>query len=122
MGTGGLFEDLPQVDGIGGKATGAPRLREPARGQIELRPVDLDALLAAEHPARAIWDCVPHLDLRELEDVVRGREHGPGQAPPSPRLLLALWLFATSRGIGSARAFGSTVQEPRRRSAGCGVA
>jgi transposase len=104
MGAGGLFGDLPQMDGIGSKVTGAPRLREPVRDQIELRPVDLDALLPAEHPARAMWDYVQQLDLRALEERVRAREHTPGQAPPSPRLLMALWLFATSQGIGSARA------------------
>ena len=104
MASAGLFGDLPQVDVIGCKTTGAPRLREPVRDQIELRPVDLEALLAPEHPARAIWDYVQQLDLRELEERSKAREHTPGQAPPSPRLLLALWLFATSQGIGSARA------------------
>jgi len=28
---------------------------------------------------------------------------GPGQAPADPRILLALWLYATLRGVGSAR-------------------
>jgi transposase len=104
MASAGLFGDLPQVDVIGCKTVGAPRLREPMRDQIELRAVDLEAVLAPEHPARVIWDYVQQLDLRELEESVRAREHTPGQAPPSPRLLLALWLFATSQGIGSARA------------------
>src|SRR5690606_16042184 len=44
------------------------------------------------------------LDLGELERAIRARTHTPGQAPVSPRLLLALWLYATSEGIGSARA------------------
>jgi len=83
---------------------GRPRLREPVRDQIELRAVDLDSLIAADHPARVIWDYVRGLDLRPLEQAVRAREHTPGQAPVSPRLLLALWLYATSEGIGSARA------------------
>src|SRR5947199_3352302 len=83
---------------------GRPRLREPVRDQIELRAVDLDSLIAADHPARVIWDCVRGLDLRSLEQAVWAREHTPGQAPASPRLLLALWLYATSEGIGSARA------------------
>jgi transposase len=42
--------------------------------------------------------------VSELEDTVRARTHTPGQAPASPRLLLALWLYATSEGVGSARA------------------
>ena len=83
---------------------GKPRLREPVRNQIELRAVDLEGLLAADHPARVIWDYVQQLDLQALEEAVRAREHTPGQAPASPRLLLALWLFATSEKIGSARA------------------
>jgi transposase len=104
MTSAGLFGDLPTTDVVEMKVLGAPRLREPVRDQIELRPVDLDGLLAAEHPARVIWDYVQSLDLRELEEAVRAREHTPGQAPVSPRLLLALWLYATSQGIGSARA------------------
>jgi transposase len=100
----GLFGDLPATEPIASRAMGAPRLREPVRDQIELRPVDLDGLLAPEHPARVIWEYVQRLDLRELEEAVKAREHTPGQAPASPRLLLALWLFAVSQGVGSARA------------------
>jgi transposase len=99
-----LFGDLPQVDRVEPEWAGGPRLREPVRDQVELRAVDLEALLPAEHPARVIWAYVQKLDLRALEEVVRARAHGPGQAPASPRLLLALWLYATSQGIGSARA------------------
>lgn len=104
MSSAGLFGDLPETDVVASPAMGAPRLREPVRDQIELRAVDLEALLAPEHPARVIWDYVRGLDLRELEDAVGAREHTPGQAPVSPRLLLSLWLFATSQGVGSARA------------------
>lgn len=104
MSDAGLFGDLPETDVVVSSATGAPRMREPVRDQIELRPVDLDALLAPEHPARVIWDYVRQLDLRALEEAIRAREHTPGQAPASPRLLLSLWLFATSQGVGSARA------------------
>ena len=84
--------------------SGKPRMREPERRQVELRPVDLDSLLAADHPARVIWRYVERLDLKVLEDAIGAREHTPGQAPASPRLLLALWLYATSQGVGSARA------------------
>jgi transposase len=100
----GLFEDLPESQRTVAKEPGAPRLREPVRDQVELRAVDLDALVGPTHAARVIWDYVQKLDLRELEARVKAREHTPGQAPASPRLLLALWLFATSEGIGSARA------------------
>jgi transposase len=99
-----LFEDLPVQTISRTSDPGHPRLREPVRDQVELRAVELDQLIGAEHPARVIWDYVRGLDLEALEQSVRAREHTPGQAPVSPRLLLALWLYATSEGIGSARA------------------
>jgi transposase len=99
-----LFDDLPEAEPAAREWSGQPRLREPVRDQVELRAVDLEALLPADHPARVIWAYVQRLDLSVLEDSVRARAHGPGQAPVSPRLQLALWLFATSQGVGSARA------------------
>jgi transposase len=99
-----LFDDLPEAEPAAREWPGQPRLREPVRDQVELRTVDLEALLAAEHPARVIWAYVEKLDLSALEETIRARTHGPGQAPVSPRLQLALWLFATSQGVGSGRA------------------
>jgi len=100
-----LFEGLaPMVAPAAAPAGGKPRLREPERRQMAWRSVDLDSLLSADHPARVIWRYVEQLDLSVLEGAIGAREHTPGQAPASPRLLLALWLYATSQGVGSARA------------------
>lgn len=100
-----LFDGLPEQSAVKAEpGSGKPRMREPERRQVELRPVDLDSLLAGDHPARVIWRYVEQLDLKVLEDAIGAREHRPGQAPASPRLLLALWLYATSQGVGSARA------------------
>lgn len=100
-----LFDGLPEQSVTkASPGSGKPRMREPERRQVELRPVDLDSLLAADHAARVIWHYVERLDLKVLEDAIGAREHTPGQAPASPRLLLALWLYATSQGVGSARA------------------
>src|ERR1700704_3403800 len=105
MGDDELFDDLPvQLLSERTFDPGRPRLREPVRGQIELRVVDLDRLISADHPARGIWDYIQGLDVSSLEQAVQAREHTPGQAPATPRLLLALWLYATSEGVGSARA------------------
>ncbi len=82
----------------------APRLREPQRDQIELRAVDIDSLIGDGHPVRVIWAYVEGLDLSELEDRIKARGDRPGHPAISPRLLLALWLYATSDGVGSARA------------------
>src|SRR5436853_2452427 len=99
-----LFPYLPMQMNARAVAAGDARLREPVRDQVELRALDLDSVIGPAHPARTIWDYVQRLDLRSLEEAVRARQHTPGQAPVSPRLLLALWLHATSEGIGSARA------------------
>jgi transposase len=101
-----LFGDLPEQAKAHTEASGvgAPRLREPVRDQMALRAVDIDSLIGREHRARAIWDYVEGLDLSEIEDRIKAREHRPGHPPAAPRLLMALWLYATSDGIGSARA------------------
>jgi transposase len=105
MGDDGLFDDLPEFSGAGRKDIGgAPRLREPVRDQIELRAVDLDGVLGVDHPARVLWAYVESLDLSVLEDAIVAREGLPGHPPIAPRLMLALWLYATSEGVGSARA------------------
>jgi len=82
----------------------APRLREPQRDQIELRATDIDSLIGEDHLARQIWAYVLGLDLSELENRIKARGDRPGHPATSPRLLLALWLYATSQGVGSARA------------------
>lgn len=101
-----LFKELPaqgrpQADAAAG---GAPRLREPERDQIELRAVDIESLVGEDHPVRVIWAYVAGLDLSALEDRIKAREHTRGHPAISPRLLLALWLYASSAGVGSARA------------------
>jgi transposase len=82
----------------------APRLREPQRDQIALRAVDIESLIGEDHPVRLIWSYVEELDLSELENRIKARGEQPGHPATSPWLLLALWLYATSEGVGSARA------------------
>jgi len=103
MGQEGLFGDLPEAPAAA-RSGGKARMRTPARDQMELQAVDLESLVDADHPVRVIWNYVSQLDLRALEEKIEAREHTPGQAPASPHLLLALWLYATADGVGSARA------------------
>jgi transposase len=65
--------------------------------------VDLEALLSKDHRARVVWDFVTGLDVAPLYAKVKAREEGPGRPAIDPPLLLALWLYATLEGIGSAR-------------------
>lgn len=83
---------------------GAPRLVVPNRAQMELRAVDLESLLPADHAARAVWEFVESLDLSPLYAEVQSVEGSAGRPAIDPRIYMALWLYATIEGVGSARA------------------
>src|SRR6266851_5528276 len=63
----------------------------------------LDDLISEDHPVRSVWAFVEGLDLSALHDVIKAREGQPGHPPAAPELMLALWLWATVDGVGSAR-------------------
>jgi transposase len=46
-----------------------------------------------------------------LYDRIRAVDGGPGRAPIDPKILMALWLFATIEGIGSARQLNDLCRE-----------
>lgn len=83
---------------------GEPRVQRPNRTQIELRPVDLEGLLPADHRARVVWDFVEGLDLTPLYHGIKAVEGHAGRPAIDPAILMALWLYATLEGVGSARA------------------
>jgi transposase len=65
--------------------------------------VDLEELLPSDHRVRIVMSFVDSLDLSGLYDAIKSREGEPGRPPPDPAVLLALWLYATIEGVGSAR-------------------
>ena len=79
------------------------RLREPNRKQLILQTVDYEALIDAEHPARAIWRVLEGLELSRFCASIKARENSPGRDASDPRMLLALWLYGLSEGVNSAR-------------------
>ena len=62
-----------------------------------------DDLIAVDHQARLFARVVERLDLSRLTTDVKSVEHGGGRPVLCRGMLLTLWLYATSRGIGSAR-------------------
>ena len=82
--------------------TAQPRLSVPDRQQL-LSAITIDDLLEADHPARAVWSYVQGLDLALLYDPIRARGSVAGRPAIDPRLLVALWLYATLSGFTSAR-------------------
>lgn len=82
---------------------GESRMLKPNRGQVEWRAVAPDGMVAPDHPVRAIIDFVEKLDLTGLRDAIQAKEEQPGRPAIDPGLLFALWVYATSRGVASAR-------------------
>ena len=82
---------------------GTPRLRIPHRNQVEMHWATLDELLEPEHPARLVWNCVAGLDLGRWLKRIKAVEGVVGRNATDPRLLVALWVYATVDGVGSAR-------------------
>ncbi len=106
----GLFENLPQ-QGPTERPMAAPRLRKAERRQVSLRPVSLEELLPPDHRARFVWAFAERLDLSALYGAIKAVEGRPGHPPADPRVLLALWLYATVEGVGSAREVDRLCQE-----------
>jgi transposase len=82
---------------------GTPRLRVPQRDQVEYSWSSLDERLDPDSPARAVWALVGRLDLDAWLADIKAVEGHVGRDATDPRLLVALWVFATLKGIGSAR-------------------
>jgi transposase len=80
------------------------RLRTAERRQVALRAVCLEELVPADHRVRLVWQFVEGLDLSAMYEAIKAVEGQPGHPPADPRILLALWLYATVEGVGSARA------------------
>src|SRR5262252_10933083 len=81
----------------------SPRVRAIDRNQLLLRPIDVEQLIAQDHPARALWEFTERLDLTRFYEGIRAVEGHAGQPSWDPKLLIAVWLYGYSRGVGSAR-------------------
>jgi transposase len=116
-----LFEELPMPSGAqmqderareaARRGHDEPRLLEPNRLQIEMRASDLESLLVADHRARLVWGYVERQDLGRLLDAIKARGSKAGRAAIDPRILFALWLYATLEGVGSGREVARLSQE-----------
>jgi transposase len=101
-----LFQSLPENSRARSEvATLADALRvlTAQRNQIALRPVDLEATVGPDHPVRNIWAFVERLDLSALYAQIGSVEGAAGRPAIDPKILMALWLYATLDGVGSAR-------------------
>jgi transposase len=79
------------------------RVTVPVRNQGEMQFVMPEDALPPEHPARVLWSVLSRLDLSAFLADAGAFEGGSGRPTTSPRMLLTLWTYAISRGVGSAR-------------------
>lgn len=98
--------DLPDAKAISQPVPTLPeqaRLRRPVRNQIEMVLRDLDSMVSEGHPVRAIWEYLQGLNLSAFYSSIRSVLDTPGRPASDPQVLLALWVYATVDGVGSAR-------------------
>jgi transposase len=74
-----------------------PLIRPINRQQLSWRAVDVD------HRARAIWTLVGRLNLKRFYETIESSSEEGGRPAIDPQLLISLWVYAYSEGIGSAR-------------------
>jgi transposase len=68
-----------------------------------MRPCSLEETIPPEHDVRTVWKIVASWDLTRFLDTIRARGDDPGRAATDPRILIALWLYAATQGVASAR-------------------
>ncbi|HEY6266335.1 MAG TPA: transposase [Candidatus Acidoferrum sp.] len=67
------------------------------------RAVDVEKLIGEDHPARAIGALVGRLNLTPFYQAIESSAEEGGRPAFDPQLLISLWVYAYSQGIGSAR-------------------
>jgi transposase len=87
------------------------RVIGPDRAQLRWDMVDLDSQLPEDHRARTVWAFVESLDLGEFYDRIKARDEIAGRPATDPQVILAVWLYATLEGVGSARAIDRLCQQ-----------
>jgi transposase len=94
-----------------GEAKPGVRLRRPDRRQIEMVVQCPDDLVGQTHPVRMVMAVVEKLDVSSFCEPIKAREGWAGRDATDPQLLVALWLYACIRGIGSARELARRCEE-----------
>jgi len=100
--------------------------REAGRGQRKLKSVErrqtawaevcVEDLVAEDHKVRAIWELTGKLDLSRFEAPIKSEVGEAGRAAWVPRLLVSIWVYAYSEGVGAAREVGRRLRyEPGLR-------
>jgi transposase len=93
------------------QARGKLRMAQANRQQVEMRLASLDDLLPRDHRVRVVWEMVQGYDLSAFYERIQVVEGEAGRPAIDPRLLVAVWMFGTLEGVGSARELDRLCQE-----------
>jgi len=96
---------------VGEQQKAAVRLRTPERRQMAMVVQCPDELVGLNHPVRRVMAVVERLNLSGFAEPIKAREGVAGRDATDPQLLVALWLYACIRGIGSARELARRCEE-----------
>jgi transposase len=89
----------------------AVRLRKAERLQLSMEPHCIDDLVGGLHRVRTVMAVVEKLEVSGFCERIRAREGQAGRDATDPRLLVGLWLYGCTRGIGSARELARRCEE-----------
>ena len=89
----------------------AVRLRKAERLQLSMEPHCIDDLVGSLHRVRTVMAVVDKLEVNGFCERIRAREGQAGRDATDPRLLVGLWLYGCTRGIGSARELARRCEE-----------
>jgi transposase len=87
------------------------RLRMAERRQYAMVVQCPDDLVSERHPVRVVMAVVEKLDVSGFWEPIKAREGIAGRDATDPRLLVGLWVYASVRGIGSARELARRCEE-----------
>lgn len=87
-----------------------PRLKPINRKQLLLRPVDVENLVPRDHAVRAIWEITGRIDLTPYYQCIKAVQGKAGSTAFDPRLLICIWVYSYSKGIGSAREISKLIE------------
>ncbi len=109
-----LLPELPAADAPPPPPVTTPavaRIRRAVRNQVEWMERDLDSLVAEDHPVRGVWAFLERLNLAGFYGGIQATPDRPGRPATDPKVLLGLWVYATTQGVGSARELARLCEE-----------
>jgi len=79
----------------------AARINSPDRSLV-VNPKTIDELIPPDHKVRLVWTLIEDLDLTLLYQEIKSVKGHAGRPAIDPRILVALWLYATDEHLASA--------------------